>query len=125
LLADDHDIVRQGLIAVLREEHTLEIVGEADNGRQAVDLADQLHPDVVVMDVSMPLLSGDEATRQIKSHLPQTRVVALSMFEDPEVRERMYRAGAESYVPKTAPSEELLAAIRGPEPDLESVADHQ
>jgi DNA-binding NarL/FixJ family response regulator len=95
----------------------IEIVGQAVNGREAVDLADQLHPDVVIMDMSMPLMSGDEATRQIKNHLPQTRIVALSMFEDADVRERMYQAGAESYLLKTAPSEELLAAIRGPKAD--------
>ena len=115
LLADDHEIVRQGLVSLLNEEGTVEVVGEAANGREAVDLADQLHPDVVIMDMSMPVMSGDEAARQIKSQSPQTRVVALSMFEDAEVRERMYQAGAESYVLKTAPAEELLAAIRGRE----------
>jgi CheY-like chemotaxis protein len=117
LLADDHEIVRQGLVSLLREERTVEVVGEAVNGREAVDLADRLHPDVVIMDMSMPVMCGDEATRRIKSQLPQTRIVALSMFEDAEVRERMYQAGAESYVLKTAPTEELLAAIRGKESD--------
>jgi PAS domain S-box-containing protein len=115
LLADDHEIVRQGLISLLSEEHAVEVVGEAANGREAVNLADQLHPDVVIMDVSMPILSGDEATRQIKRDLPQTRIIALSMWEESEVRERMYQAGAESYVLKTASTEELLAAIRGQE----------
>jgi len=113
LLADDHEIVRQGLVSLLREERTVEIVGEATNGREAVDLTDQLRPDVVIMDVSMPVMSGDIATSQIKKSLPQTRVIALSMWEEPEVRARMYQAGAESYVLKTASSEELLAAIRG------------
>jgi len=115
LLADDHEIVRQGLVSLLSEEHTVEIVGEAANGREAVNLADRLRPDVVIMDVSMPVMSGDEATRQIKKELPQTRIIALSMWEEPEVREKMYRAGAERYMLKTAPSEELLAAIRGKE----------
>jgi PAS domain S-box-containing protein len=114
MLADDHEVVRQGLISLLREEDAVEIVGEATNGREAVDLADRLRPDVVIMDVSMPVMSGDEATRRIRSQLPQIRVIALSMWEESEVRERMYQAGAESYVLKTAPSEELLAAIRGP-----------
>jgi len=113
LLADDHEIVRQGLVSLLSEEDAVEVVGEATNGREAVDLADRLHPDVVIMDMSMPVMSGDEATRQIKSRSPQVRVVALSMFEDAEVRERMCQAGAESYVLKTAPAEELVAAIRG------------
>jgi CheY-like chemotaxis protein len=114
LLADDHEIVRQGLASLLSEEDTIEIVGEAADGREAVHLANQLRPDVVIMDVSMPVMSGDEAARQIKQDLPQTRIISLSLFEDPELREKMYQAGAENYVLKTAPSKELLAAIRGP-----------
>ena len=106
------------MISLLSEEQTVEIVGEAANGREAVNLADQLHPDVVIMDVSMPVMSGDEATRQIKRDLPQTRIIALSMWEESEVRDRMYQAGAEGYVLKTAPTEELLAAIRGKEANL-------
>jgi CheY-like chemotaxis protein len=113
LLADDHEIVRQGLVSLLSEEHSIEIVGEAANGREAVNLADQLKPDVVIMDVSMPLMDGYEATRQIKANLPQMRVVALSMYNEPEAMENMERAGAEGYVLKTAPFDELLAAIRG------------
>jgi len=113
LLADDHEIVRQGLVSLLSEEHTVEVVGEAANGREAVDLADRLHPDVVIMDVSMPLIDGDAATRQIKALRPETRVIALSMYEEPEKMRKMQRAGAERYVLKTAPSEELLAAVRG------------
>ena len=114
LLADDHEIVRQGLISLLSDEAAIQVVGEAANGREAIDLADRLRPDVVIMDVSMPLINGDEATRQIKQHLPMTRVVALSMFAEPETIERMHAAGAEAYVLKTASSEELLAAIQGP-----------
>ena len=117
VLADDHQIVRQGLASLLSEEPGIEVVGQASNGREAVELVEHLEPDVVVMDVSMPVMRGDDATRRIKQDLPRTRIVALSMFAEPEVRERMYQAGAESYVLKTAPSEELLAAIRGTEPD--------
>jgi CheY-like chemotaxis protein len=113
LLADDHAIVREGLILLLSEESGVEVVGQASNGREAVDLADRLEPDVIIMDVSMPLIDGDEATRQIKKHLPNTRVVALSMFEEPDTIRRMHAAGAEAYILKTAPSEDLLAAIRG------------
>jgi PAS domain S-box-containing protein len=113
LLADDHKIVREGMASLLQEEANILVVGQAANGREAVDLADRLRPDVVVIDVAMPLINGDEATRQIKTHLPQTRVIALSMHEESDMVERMHRAGAESYVLKTAPSEELLAAIRG------------
>ncbi len=113
LLADDHKIVRQGLASLLDEMPGIEVVGEASNGREAVDLASRLRPDVVIMDVAMPMMSGDEATRRIKRLVPDTRVIALSMFEDAETAERMLTAGAEAYVLKTAPSEELSAAIRG------------
>jgi len=113
LLADDHEIVREGLLSLLSDEPSIQVVGQAANGREAVDLADRLRPDVVIMDVAMPLIDGDEATRQIKQHLPNTRVVALSMYEEDKTRERMRKAGAEAYVLKTAPSEELLAAIHG------------
>ena len=113
VLADDHQLVRQGLASLLHEEPGIEIVGEASDGREAVDVVEYLEPDVVVMDVSMPGMSGNEATRRIKQDLPRTRIVALSMFDESGVREGMYQAGAESYVLKTAPSEELLAAICG------------
>jgi DNA-binding NarL/FixJ family response regulator len=113
LLVDDHKIVRQGIESMLVGEPDMEIVGQAGNGREAVDLACQLQPDVVVMDVAMPVMGGDEATRRIKLHLPETRVIALSMFDDTRIAERMRRAGAIAYLLKTAPSEDLLAAIRG------------
>ena len=99
------------------EQHDVEVVGEAANGREAVDMAHRLQPDVMMMDVAMPLMNGDEATRQIKTHLPGTRVIALSMYDEPDMMEKMLRAGAEGYILKTAPSEELLAAIRGEVPD--------
>jgi len=117
LLADDYKIVRQGIKSLLIDEPDIEIVGQAGNGREAVDLACQLEPDVVVMDVSMPVMSGDEATRQIKRHLPQTRVIALSMHDEAQVTDRMRSAGATAYLLKTALAEELLAAIRGPKAD--------
>jgi CheY-like chemotaxis protein len=113
MVADDHEVVRQGLATLLDEQQDIQFVGEAANGREAVDMANRLRPDVVVMDVSMPLMNGDEATRQTKMHLPETRVIALSMHAEEGMMERMRRAGADSYVLKTAPAEELLAAIRG------------
>ncbi len=116
LIADDHEIVREGLISLLSDEHSIQVVGEAANGREAVDLSDQLRPDVVIMDVAMPLIDGDEATRQIKRHMPDTRVIALSMYEEHENVEKMLAAGAEAYILKTAPAEELLAVIRGTTP---------
>jgi len=113
LLADDHEIVREGLISLLSDVRDIEVVGEAANGREAVNQAYRLQPDVVIMDVAMPLINGDDATRQIKLHLPKTRVIALSMYEEPDMVEKMRRAGAEAYILKTAPSEELVATIRG------------
>jgi len=112
LVVDDHKIVREGLASLLSEQSDIEVIGQAGNGREAVDMASRLSPHVVVMDVSMPLMNGDEATRQIKMILPETRIIALSMFEDSEMIQQMYRAGAESYVLKTAPSDSLLSAIR-------------
>jgi len=113
LLADDHEIVREGLAALLNDQPDIEIVGQAANGCEAVDLAYQLRPDVVVMDVAMPLMGGDEATRQIKLHMPNTRVIGLSMYGEVSMAEKMRRAGAEAYLLKTGPSDELLATIRG------------
>jgi PAS domain S-box-containing protein len=113
LLVDDHEVMREGLAALLAEQTDIEVVGQAGNGREAADLAHRLRPEVVVMDVAMPVMAGDEATRQIKLHLPGIRVIALSMFDEPEMAERMRRAGAAAYLLKTGPSEDLLAAIRG------------
>ncbi|MCL5282419.1 MAG: response regulator, partial [Planctomycetes bacterium] len=114
LLVDDHEVVREGLATLLREAPGIELVGEAPDGRTAVDLAMDLHPDVVVMDVSMPLMSGDRATRQIKAQLPATRVIGLSMYDEIDKKEKMFEAGAEGYLLKTASAEELLTTIRGP-----------
>jgi DNA-binding NarL/FixJ family response regulator len=115
LLADDRRIVREGLRLLLRDQPDVEIEGEASHGREAVDLALRLEPDVVIMVFAKPLLDGDVATRQIKEHLPQTRVIALSTDNEPQKMERMFQAGAEGYVLKAASSEELLAALRGKE----------
>jgi len=112
LLVDDHRVMREGLAALLAEQRDIEVVGQAGNGREGVDLAYRLRPEIVIMDVSMPVMAGDEATRQIRHHLPGTRVIALSMFEEAELLERMLAAGAEVYLPKAGPAENLLAAIR-------------
>lgn len=120
LLVDDHKVVREGLAALLRTEQDIEIVGQAANGLEAIALAKRLRPHVIVMDVAMPVMSGEEATRHIKERLPQVRVVALSMYEEASVAERMHRAGAETYLLKTSPAEELLAAIRGHPPTFQA-----
>jgi PAS domain S-box-containing protein len=113
LLVDDHEVMREGLAALLDEHDDIEVVGQAGNGREAVTLAYEMTPDVIIMDSSMPVMGGDEATRQIKRHSPQVRIIALSMFDEPQISRKMRAAGAEVYLLKTAPSEELLAAIRG------------
>jgi two-component system response regulator NreC len=112
LLADDHRIVREGLRGLLESQSDLRVVGEADNGRRAVELADELSPDVVVMDVGMPQLNGIEATRKVLAEHPQTKVVALSMHADRRYVVEMLKAGASAYVLKDGAFEELVNAIR-------------
>lgn len=112
ILADDHHIIRQGLAGLLRIEPDIEIVGEAANGAQAVNMVRALHPDVVVMDVSMPVLNGVEATAEIRRDYPDTQVIGLSMHEDGELSSAIRQAGAVAYVTKGGPPEALVAAIR-------------
>jgi len=112
LLVDDHKVMRDGLAALLEEEPDIEVVGQAGNGRDAITLTGQLKPDVVVMDVVMPIIDGEEATRQIRTQWPRVRVVALSMLEEDATRERMLKAGAEVFLSKAGPSEVIAAAIR-------------
>ena len=112
LLADDHAMVRQGLAGILGRQEDIEVVAEACNGQQAVEMARETHPDVVVMDASMPVLNGLEATRAIVSLFPGTRVVGLSMFDEADGGEAMREAGAVAYLSKGGPSEDLLAAVR-------------
>jgi DNA-binding NarL/FixJ family response regulator len=111
LLADDHAVVRQGFKMILDAQADMEIVGEAGNGRQAVELAEQLRPDVVVMDVAMPELNGIEATRRLASSVPHARVVALSMHKDSVYVREILRAGARGYLLKDSGAADLVAAI--------------
>lgn len=112
LLVDDHAVLRAGLRALLNAEEDLEVVGEAENGQQAIDMARILRPDIVLMDVTMPEMSGIEATRRIKAAQPEIRVLALTMHDDASYLRDILEAGGSGYVLKEAASDELLSAIR-------------
>jgi two-component system, NarL family, response regulator NreC len=112
VLADDHSVVRQGFRRILEAQTDMEIVGEASNGREALEIATKLSPDVVVMDVAMPELNGIEATRRMGEAAPRTRVLALSMHKDSVYVREILRAGARGYLLKDAVDEDLIAAVR-------------
>ena len=112
LLADDHTLIRAGLRMVVEAQPDLTVVGEADNGREAVALAEKLKPDVVVMDIGMPSLNGIEASRQICGALPDTRIVMLSMHSDEGYVLRALKAGAKAYLLKDSAEADLARAIR-------------
>ena len=112
ILADDHRIVREGLHSLLEKEPDMEVVGEADNGRATVEMARDLKPDVIVMDITMPELNGIEATRQVLAGAPGVRVLALSMHSDKRFVAGVLGAGATGYLLKDCALEELVRAIR-------------
>jgi len=112
LLVDDHAVVRTGLRMLLENEEDIEIVGEAGTGREALSLIEQLHPDLILMDIGLPDMTGIEVTRQVKQKWPDAAVVALTIHEDEEYFFQMLQAGANGYVPKRAAPEELLTALR-------------
>ena len=111
-LADDHAMVRQGFRLILSSQPDIEIVGEAGNGREAVELAEKMKPDVVVMDVAMPDLNGIEATRRLSASAPRSRVLALSMHKDSVYVREILRAGARGYLLKDSIDTDLLNAVR-------------
>lgn len=111
LLVDDHSILRAGLRMLFAAEQDLEIVGEASSGEEALQAVAELHPDVVIMDVAMPGMSGIEATRRIKAAQPSTVVLALTMHEDEQYFFEMLNAGASGYIPKRAAPDDLITAI--------------
>lgn len=112
LLADDHGVVRNGFRMILAAQWDMEVVGEASNGREAVEKAIDLQPDVVVMDVTMPELNGIEASRQISKAVPKARILALSMQKDSVYVREMLRAGAKGYLLKDCNEGDLLGAVR-------------
>jgi DNA-binding NarL/FixJ family response regulator len=112
LLAEDHQIVREGFRSLLKHEDDIEVVGEAETGRQAVQMIRKLRPDVVVMDIAMPLLNGLEATRQIRKDFPETKVIILSAHSDEAYLEQVIELGAAGFLLKQTSSEILATAIR-------------
>jgi two-component system response regulator NreC len=112
LLVDDHEVVRTGLRMLLENQPHIKIIGEANTGLQALEMADSLNPDVVIMDITLPDISGIEATRQLRQSHPDLPVVALTIHEDEQYFFEMLQAGASGYVPKRAAPEDLLNAIQ-------------
>ena len=112
LLADDHTIVRQGLAKLLEGEPDIRVVGEAENGREAVKKAERLRPHVIVMDIGMPILNGIEATRQIIKTLPGTKVIILSMHAHDRYISELFTVGASGYLLKDSTGADIIKAIR-------------
>jgi two-component system, NarL family, response regulator NreC len=112
LIADDHAILREGISALLRLQSDIETVGEACNGQEAVEMAKKLAPDIVLMDVSMPLMDGLEATRRIKKDNPKVKVLVLTQHDNADYILSTVKAGSDGYLPKRAVGQDLLTAIR-------------
>src|SRR5436853_480729 len=111
LLADDHTILRQGLRALLQADGHFAVVAEAETGKEAIELARRTRPDLIVMDIGMPVLNGTEATRQIHAELPAAKILILSMYSDDEFVVRAIRAGASGYLVKHSAAQDLIAAL--------------
>lgn len=112
LICDDHMMVRQGVRMVLQSESDIELVGEAGRGEEAVQLAEQVRPDVVIMDLSLPDISGIEATQRIKAAVPAAHVIALTMHEEEPYVLEVLKAGADGYIVKRSAAADLVSAIR-------------
>ena len=112
LLTDDHNLFRQGMRTLLSAEPDIEIAGEASNASDAITFAQELRPDIVLMDVGMPGLSSFEATRQIRKQRPETRVIFLSMYDDEDYLSESVEIGASGYILKDSPADQLVSAIR-------------
>ena len=112
LVVDDHAMFRQGICALVGSYEDLEVVGEAENGREAIEKVREFSPEVVLMDIAMPIMGGLEATRRIQKEAPNTKVLVLTQYDDSEYVLSLVRAGAKGYISKTATSSELISAIR-------------
>jgi NarL family two-component system response regulator LiaR len=112
MIVDDHDMVRRGLSAFLKAKPDLHLVGEARNGREALVVCDQVQPDVILMDLVMPEMSGAEATKAIRERCPEIRIIALTSFQDKDLVQQALQAGAISYLLKNVSANELADAIR-------------
>ena len=112
LLVDDHNVIRHGLRLLIEACADMEVVGEAENGREAVELAEKLKPDIVILDIVMPMLNGVETTRQLLRTVPNTRVLVLSSYSEHDRVEQLIEAGASGYVVKQSAGDELLNAVR-------------
>lgn len=112
LIVEDQRIVREGLIALFEDETELEIVGEAANGEEAIELFARLQPDVVLMDLQMPIADGAEATQRIRAHAPEAKILVLTTYATDEFIFKALRAGARGYLLKDASADELMAAVR-------------
>ncbi len=112
ILADDHTVFRQGLKSLLSLEEDIKVVSEAANGKEAIDYAKQMHPDIIIMDINMPILNGLEATKKIKEELPKTKIIILTSQGDDKSIFNLIEAGAEGYLLKDVAAENLVSAIR-------------
>ena len=112
MLAEDHETVREGIRLIINAQTDMEVCGEADNGRAAVEHAQKLQPDVIIMDITMPELNGLKATKKLKQVCPHLKILTLTRHTDDGYLQELLRAGASGYVLKQSPSEELLRAVR-------------
>jgi DNA-binding NarL/FixJ family response regulator len=111
LIADDHEAVRKGVCAILSSREDIEICGEAENGKEAVEQAIKLRPDLIILDITMPILSGFEAAREIRKALPDSPILILSMHESTQLIEEAKKIGVQGYVTKTQVGATLLSAV--------------
>lgn len=112
IIADDHEIFRDGFQVMIRKTKKVDIIGEASNGKELVELAHELLPDIIVTDIKMPVMNGIDATHKLKRELPDIGIIALSMFDEDDLIVEMLEAGAQGYLLKNAHKDEILAAIQ-------------